>query len=237
MNFKFSLNQISLLNINYLFLFSFLIIVFLIHYIPCFNLVQYAEAQMNMNSFLARGIINIPLTHTPLLNDQQINNSKLVSDQLTNSNASMELDTNKNLPYLRGQWAFEVNKGEVKFFRVIFTIVQNDKIVNAFGLFNLTDTKYIQLNDKGTEIITGTVDLTSVGLKNETIFNIPATITITSLTQLRIALDQNIMQSYFTDPIIGATRLLTDASGNMIIGPRPSPSLPQSNSFYDPNIF
>jgi hypothetical protein len=190
-----------------------------------------------MNSFLARGIINIPLTHTPLLNDQQINNSKLVSDQLTNSNASMELDTNKNLPSLRGQWAFEVNKGEVKFFRVIFTIVQNDKIVNAFGLFNLTDTKYIQLNDKGTEIITGTVDLTSVGLKNETIFNIPATITITSLTQLRIALDQNIMQSYFTDPIIGATRLLTDASGNMIIGPRPSPNPSQSNSFYDPNIF
>jgi hypothetical protein len=214
-----------------------MIIVFLIHYIPCFNLVQYAEAQMNMNSFLARGIINIPLTHTPLLNDQQINNSKLVSDQLTNSNASMELDTNKNLPYLRGQWAFEVNKGEVKSFRVIFTIVQNDKIVNAFGLFNLTDTKYIQLNDKGTEIITGTVDLTSVGLKNETIFNIPATITVTSLTQLRIALDQNIMQSYFTDPIIGATRLLTDASGNMIIGPRPSPNPPQSNSFYDPNIF
>ena len=212
-------------------------IFFIIYSLSSFNLLQFADGQMNMDSFSAKGIINIPLSHTPLLNDQTMNNSKLVTDQLNNSNNLIESNTSKTLPSLRGQWVFEVNKGEVKLFRVIFTIVQNDKIVNAFAIFNLTDTKYIQLNDKGTEIITGNVDLTSLGLKNETIFNIPATISITSLTQLRIALDETITKHYFTDPIIGSTRLLTDANGNIIIGPRPQPNPQQSNSFYDSKKF
>lgn len=59
------------------------------------------------------------------------------------------------------------------------------------------------MNDKGTEIITGNIDLTSLGLKNATLFNIPAVITITGLTHLRISLDENIVKPYFTDPIIG----------------------------------
>ena len=111
-------------------------------------------------------------------------------------------------------------------------------MLNAFGIFNLKDTKYIQLNDKGTEIISGTVDLTSVGLKNETVSNIPATITITGLTQLRISLDKTITEQLLTDPIIGSTRFLADASGNMLIGPRPPPpNSTQNNSFYDTTIF
>jgi hypothetical protein len=202
-----------------------------------FNILQIVEGQMNMDSFTARGVINIPISQIPLLNDQHINDTRQISDLLINSNNIMESNTSNSLPIIQGQWAMAVNKGEIKFFRVLFTIIQNDKIVNAIGLYNLTDTKYVQLNDKGTEIITGNIDFTSVGLKNETIFNVPATISITSLTQLRIALDETIIKPYFTDPIIGVTRQLTDANGNIIVGPRPQPNTPQSNSLYESNIF
>lgn len=234
----------SLLKINYLYLDLVMVIVFIFYSSESFILIENANAQMNMDSFSARGIINIPITHTPLVNEKLSNNTQLVSDMLTNSNKVMELDSNENLPSFRGQWVMEVNKGEVEFFRVLFALIHNDKIINAFALFNLTDTKYVQLNDKGTEIITGTVDLTSKGLKNETIYDIPATITITGLTTLRILLDENIIQPFFTDPIIGSTRFLADASGNVIVQPAPpqrnpsSPSSPpsQGSSFLGSNF-
>ena len=99
--------------------------------------IQHVAAQVNMDSFSARGLINIPITNSPFLNDQNINNTKIVSDLLTNSNNLIESDSSKSLPSLQGQWAFEVNKGEVESFRVIFTIVQNDKIVNALDFLIL----------------------------------------------------------------------------------------------------
>jgi hypothetical protein len=199
-------------------------------------MIQSAAGQMNMDSFSAKGIIFSKLPSSPLLNNQNLNNTESITTFLNDSTTS---DTSgKSLPSLQGQWVFDVKKGEVDFFRAIFTLVQNNKIVNAFGISNLKDTKYIQLNDKGTEIISGTVDLTSVGLKNDTLSNIPATITITSLTKLRISLDTTITDQLLTDPIIGSTRFLADASGNILIGPRPPPpNSPQSNSLYDTTIF
>ena len=192
-----------------------------------------------MDSFSAKGIIFSKLTSSPLLNDQDLNKTESINTLLNNSMNSIQSNTNKALPVLTGQWTFEVQRGEPDFFRALFTLVQNNKVLNAFGIFNLKDTKYIQLNDKGTEIISGTVDLTSVGLKNETLSNIPATITITSLTQLRLSLDKTITGQLLTDPILGSTRFLADASGNILIGPRPppTPNSPQSNSLYDTNIF
>ena len=145
---------------------------------------------------------------------------------------SIQSNTNKTPLLLKGQWEFDVNKGEVSFFRVLFTLTQDNKLVNAFAIYNLSNTRYIQLNDKGTEIISGTVDMTSLGRNNETIKDIDAAITISGLTQLRISLDQNLVEKYFNDSIIGATRFLADGSGNIIIQPapptQPSPSVPSA---------
>jgi hypothetical protein len=238
----FSLKQNSLFDKNNFYLYSFMLIFFILCTFTSFEFVDPALAQMNLDTFSAKGIINIPISQTPLVNDETTNNTEVVSDTLTNSNKLRTSDTSNSLPFLRGQWAFEVHKGEVKFFRVLFTLIQNEKIVNAFAIFNLTNTKYIQLNDKGTEIISGTVDFTSVGLKNDTIFDIPATITITGLTQLRIMLDETNTKPFFTDPIIGETRYLVDGSGNIIIQPaptqrNPSAPIPQENSLYGSNYF
>jgi hypothetical protein len=201
-------------------------------------IIQSAAGQMNMDSFSAKGIIFTQLTSSPLLKDQDqdLNKTESINTLLNNSMNSIQSNTNNALPVLSGQWAFDVNKGEADSFRAIFTLVQNEKLVNAFAIFNLKDTRYIQINDKGTEIISGTVDLTSIGLKNETLTNIPATITISGLTTLRISLDENIVGKFFKDTINGATRFFADGSGNILIGPRPPPpNSPQSNSFYDSN--
>jgi hypothetical protein len=225
------------MNFNPLITYSNIFVLVFLSFLGSYTIIiQSAAGQMNMDSFSAKGIIFSKLTSSPLVNDQNLNQTESITTLL---NDSTQTDTSgKSLPSLQGQWAFDVKKGEVDLFRAIFTLVQNNKILNAFGIFNLKDTKYIQLNDKGTEIISGKLDLTSVGLKNETLSNIPATITITGLTQLRISLDETITEQLLTDPIIGSTRFLADASGNILIGPRPPPpNSPQSNSFYDPDIF
>ena len=252
----FSINKISVIDTNFLSLYSIISFLLLLHFVVSYDIIQTAEGQVNMDSFTARGIIFTQLSQSPLLNEQNITNNNNTQQQQQNlttllnntSSNSIQQDTGKSIPSLEGQWAMEVRKGELDFFRVMFALVQNQKMVNAFGIFNLKDTKYIQLNDKGTELISGTVDFTSVGLKNETIPNVEATITITGLTQIRIALDTTTTGKYFTDPIFGSTRFLADGSGNIIIQPRPAapPSqssppptvpLPQTNSFTDSKLF
>ena len=226
------------MNFNPLIIYSGIFVLVFLFSLESYTISHSAAGQMNIDSFSAKGIIFSKLTSSPLLNDQDLNKTESINTLLNKSMNSIQSNTNKDLPVLTGQWAFEVQRGEAGFFRALFTLVQNNKILNAFGIFNLKDTKYIQLNDKGTEIITGTVDLTSVGLKNETLLKIPATITITSFTQLRISLDNIITQQLLTDPIIGSTKFLADASGNILIGPRPPPpNSPQSNSFYDTTFF
>lgn len=226
------------MNFNPLIIYSGIFVLVFLFSLESYTISQSAAGQMNMDSFSAKGIIFSQLTSSPLLKDQDLNKTESINTLLNNSMNSIPSNTNNALPVISGQWAFEVQRGEADFFRAIFTLVQNNKIINAFGIFNLKDTKYIQLNDKGTEIISGTVDLTSVGLKNETLSNIPATITITGLTQLRISLDKTITEQLLTDPIIGSTRFLADEGGNILIGPRPPPpNAPKSNSFYDTNIF
>ena len=223
---------------------SFLSILF---FIGCFISINTADGQANMDTFTARGIIFTQLTQSPLVNDPNSNESESINNLLTKSINSTQLNANTSPPILQGQWAFEVNKGEVSFFRVLFTLSQNGKLVNAFALYNLSDTRYIQLNDKGTEIITGTVDLTSLGKNNESIKDIDTTITINTLTRLRISLDENMVGKFFNESINGATRFLADGSGNIIIQPappasqrsssNPSTPLPQGNSFYGSNSF
>ena len=206
---------------------GFFVLVF-IFFLGSYTISQSALGQMNMDTFSAKGIIFTQLTSSPLLSDQDLNETESINTLLNNSMNSIQSDTNKALPLLNGQWEFEVQRGEVSFFRVLFTLNQNEKIVNAFAIYNLSDTRYIQLNDKGTEIISGTVDLTALGRNNETIKDIAATITISGLTSLRISLDENIVGKFFKDTINGATRFFADGSGNILIQPAPAPPPPSS---------
>ncbi|HJT83732.1 MAG TPA: hypothetical protein VJ697_04550, partial [Nitrososphaeraceae archaeon] len=237
-------------NMDSLILFS-LSLLFL-YFVAIYDIIQTADGQMNlMDSFSAQGIIYTQPVQSPLLNNQNTTNNHTgqVPSQLNNNtNSSIQQDTSESAPYLQGQWAMQVRKGELKSFTVIFTLIQNEKNVNAFAITNLKNTKYIQLNNRGTAIISGTVDLASLGLKNETISNVEAIITIVGLNQLRITLDKTIAGKYFTQPLVGITGLLADGSGNILIKPRtsaptqpsppPSPApIPQSNTFYNSKIF
>ena len=225
---------------------GFFVLVF-IFFLGSYTISQSALGQMNMDTFSAKGIIFTQLTSSPLLSDQDLNETESINTLLNNSMNSIQSDTSKALPVLNGQWTFEVQRGEVSFFRVLFTLNQNEEIVNAFAIYNLSDTRYIQLNDKGTDIISGTVDLTSLGRNNETIKDIAATITISGLTSLRISLDENIVGKFFKDTINGATRFFADGSGNILIQPAPAPppsssapsappSSPLGNSLYRSNF-
>jgi hypothetical protein len=62
----------------------------------------------------------------------------------------------------------------------------------------------------------------SVGLKNATLSNVDAIITIRGLTQLRILLDNNIVGEYISNQLIGNTRIFADGSGNILLGPKPA---------------
>ena len=224
---------------------GFFVLVF-IFFLGSYTISQSALGQMNMDTFSAKGIIFTQLTSSPLLSDQDLNETESINTLLNNSMNSIQSDTSKALSVLNGQWVFEVQRGEVSFFRVLFTLNQNEKIVNAFAIYNLSDTRYIQLNDKGTDIISGTVDLTSLGRNNETIKDIDATITISGLTSLRISLDENIVGKFFKDTINGATKFFADGSGNILIQPAPAPppssvpsappSSPLGNSLYRSNF-
>jgi hypothetical protein len=202
-----------------------------------FNIIQSVEGQMNIDSFSAKGIIFSKLLHTPLLDNLDSNDSQSINSSLKNNSLNL-VQTNTNttsIPTIEGGWELTVQRGEVGLFRAIFTLSKDGKVLNAFALQNLKNNKFVQINDQGTEIIPGTVDFTSAGLKNKTLSGVDVTVTITGLTQLRISLDKNMTSQFLSDPIMGITKVFVDASGNILVGPRPpaptSPQTPQTNSF------
>jgi hypothetical protein len=198
------------------------------------NIIQNVFAQANLDSFTAKGFVFSRLTQSPLLATQELNTSQSTNTITNNSNTSnnslLESNSMQNLPFIEGGWELVVQKGEVKIFRVIFTLNQGNKVLNAFAIENLKSHRYVQLNDKGTEIISGTVDFISGGLRNETLTNIDATITITGLSRLRVNLDNNSTSQFLNAPLMGELRFLADANGNILIAPRPQspPPSPQS---------
>ena len=158
-------NYLSCININYL-LFSVCLSLYLVFFssIKGNDIIQNVKAQINMDSFSAKGIIFTRLAQSHLINVQELNNSQAANDVTNNSNTNTipPPTPNQNLPFLDRQWELLVLKGEVNSFHVIFSLVDNnDKIVNAFAIYNLESNRYVQLNDKGTEIISGTVDFSS----------------------------------------------------------------------------
>lgn len=167
----------------------------------------------------------------------EINN--LISDN--DVNRSNELPTSQPIDdviserfVLNGEWILIVNKGDPENFQVIFTLLRDGKIVNAFGIYNLKDTGYIQLNNEGTKIISGKVDFQSAGLRNETIKDVDATVSLIGLKMIKITLDKSKTFEYFKGkPLVGTTKLFLDGIGNMLLGPSPQqPGLVPQNSDY-----
>jgi hypothetical protein len=155
--------------------------------------------------------------------EQDNNVIKKNNNSLTSNNQPVQHQPS----ILKGQWDLLVKKGNPENFKVLLTLIQDGKISNVFGIFNLRDTEYIQLNEKGSKIITGKVDFKSAGLRNATVNNVDAVISIQGFTQLRIDLDDTKTSHLFTkDPIFGVTKILVDGSGNILIGPPPPPPQP-----------
>jgi hypothetical protein len=150
--------------------------------------------------------------------DQEDNNLTKNNNQVNSSNKQFE-----NQPYLlQGKWELQVTKGNPESFKALIGLVKAQKILNVFGILNLRDTQYIQLNNMGNEIISGKVDLKSAGLINQTIKDVDTSITFEGFTQIRIDLDDTKTYPFFTKAIIvGTTEILVDGSGNVIIGPTP----------------
>lgn len=205
-----------------------------LYFLASFNIIHSVEGQMNIDSFSAKGIIYSKLLHSPLLDNQESNDSRQSVNSLLNnsSHTSLQTNTTNDIPTIEGGWELVVQRGEVGLFQAIFTLSKDNEVLNAFALQNLKNNKFVQINDQGTEIIKGTIDFTSAGLKNETLSGVDATVTITGLTQLRISLDKNMTGQYLSDPLMGVTKVFVDASGNILVGPRPpAPTSPQTNSF------
>jgi hypothetical protein len=231
-------NLVYTMTINCFIIYSVLFVLTSLFFLGSFNIIQSVEGQMNIDSFSAKGIIFSKLLHSPLLDNQESNDSRQsMNSSLNNSLNSVQKNNTKDIPIVEGGWELTVQRGEVGLFRAIFTLSKDGKILNAFALQNLKNNKFVQINDQGTEIIAGTVDFTSVGLKNATLSDVDTTVTITGLTQFRISLDKNMTGQYLTDPIMGVTKIFVDASGNILVGPRPPPSpSPQPNSFSSSNL-
>jgi hypothetical protein len=220
------------------FIYFIVLILTSMYVLGSFNIIQSAEGQMNIDSFSAKGIIFSKLLHTPLLDNLDSNDSQSIINSSLKNNSLNLVQTNTtttNVPTIEGGWELTVQRGDVGLFRAIFTLSKDGKVLNAFALQNLKNNKFVQINDQGTEIIPGTVDFTSAGLKNKTLSGVDVTVTIRGLTQLRITLDKNMTGQFLSDPIMGITKVFVDASGNILVGPRPpaptSPQTPQTNSF------
>jgi hypothetical protein len=214
-----------LLSMIIIIIISFLLVLSFFSINATTTIVKPVFGQFMMDSFSAKGIIATQLPENFDFGKQNMTSGSSDSINKSISNMNSNSENNPNLPILKGEWVLEVKKGTPEVFRSIFAIVEDRKIVNAFAIYNLRDTPFIQLNDKGIEIIQGKVDFQSTGFKNETINNIDATITILGLSQIRITLDEISATKYFNDnPIVGQTKLLVDGSGNLLIGPAPPPS-------------
>ena len=221
----FSLDQANIINSEYLVIYSIIFFLFFLYFVSNYNNIQPAEGQINMDSFTAKGIIFSKTSQSPLFENQNRSINESPNSLLNNSLSSQSSSntTANNLLVIEGGWELVVKKGEVSLFQVIFTLSKDEKIVNAFAIENLKNNRYVQINDKGMEMISGTVDFLSAGLKNATLSNVDATITIRGLTQLRISLDDTMVGQYIKNPLIGVTRVFLDANGNLLLGPRPEP--------------
>ncbi|MDX1373256.1 MAG: hypothetical protein R3321_12335 [Nitrososphaeraceae archaeon] len=195
-----------------------------------------------MDTFSAEGNIFTQLSPNNPIQKEIIthheNKTQEISNfSLSNKNSSKIGNTlQDNSPtgsILNGKWAFEVKRGDPNFFRAIFGVTHNNKIMYAFDIYNLRDTPYIQLNAQGIDIVSGKVDLRVSGLINQTFSDIDAMITILGFSQIKIMINSNELLKYFNhDPVVGTPTLFLDQNGNPLIGNLPRPPLPPNQQQY-----
>ena len=228
-----------------------------------------------LDTFSARGIIFIPIpsddidtetvpsstsanlpsksVHTTTTENNNDNNNNTI---VPNTNATMEKEQNMSvIQTIKGNWILKINKGSPEVFNTL--LVSNDKngnTKNAYGIYNLRDVKFIQLDNRGNDIINGKVDFRSVGQVNKTITDIDATLIIERLQNIQIILNNDTISTnyFFNQPITGKIILMADAIGKILIDKRsktstvvPAPDSPSSNAAaphaikphsYSPNI-
>ena len=162
-----------------------------LYFLGSFHIIQSVEGQMNIDSFSAKGIIYSKLLHTPLLDNQDTNDSHSINSILNNSSQnSLQTNTTNDNPTIQGGWELIVQRGEVDVFQAIFTLSKGDKVLNAFALQNLKNNKFVQMNDQRSDNPWNS-RFYIAGLKNKTLSGVDVTVTLTGLTQLRISLDKN----------------------------------------------
>ena len=164
-------------------------------------------------------------------NNNSINNT---TNTNTNNIITKEEQNNNNMSKIKnikGQWTLKVNKGSPQIFNTLLVSYdQNGIPKNAYGIYNLRDVKFIQLDNQGNEIINGKVDLRSVGVVNKTITGIDATFIIERLQKMQIILNNgtsisnNYYHYFFNKPIIGKIILMADGIGNILVDKRPKAS-------------
>ena len=208
-----------------------------------------------LDSFSARGIIFIPIptsdngtgtesssTSTNL--DLKAANTTTTENNnpiVPNTNATIEKEQNISAIHtIKGNWILKINKGSPEVFNTLLVSSDKDGIAkNAYGIYNLRDVKFIQLDNRGNDIINGKVDFRSVGQINKTITDIDATLIIERLQNIQIILNNDtISTNYFFDqPITGKIILMADAIGNVLVDKRsktsaavPSPNSPSPNA-------
>jgi hypothetical protein len=209
-----------------------------------------------LDSFSARGIIFIPIPSDDIdtetvpsstsanLPSKSVHTTTTENNNNTivpNINTTKEREQNISvIQTIKGNWILKINKGSPEVFNTL--LVSSDKNgipKNAYGIYNLRDVKFIQLDNRGNDIINGKVDFRSVGQVNKTITDIDATLIFERLQNIQIILNNDTISTnyFFNQPITGKIILMADAIGNVLVDKRPktsaavpSPNSPSSNA-------
>jgi hypothetical protein len=208
------INFILISSKTFTFLFAFTFLLFFFSF--GFHIIIIPASYANLDTFSAKGTIFLPIA------DSNIQLPSLSStSNITSANTISTIDT------IKGQWNIKVNKGVPQAFDMILVSYNKNNIPqNAYGIFNLRDVNFIQLNNQGSEIINGKVDVRSVGQTNETITGIDATLIIERLQNIQIILesDTELSNNYyyhiFNKPVIGKTVLMADGIDKLLVDKR-----------------
>ena len=174
---------------------------------------------------------------TSINNNNNIDNTNIITpttNPTTNTNSTITKEQNaiSIIKSIKGKWNLKINKGSPTVFDMLLVSYdQNGVPKNAYGIYNLRDNKFIQLDNRGNEIINGKVDLRSVGEVNKTITDIDATLIIERLQNIQLIVNnENAMSipNFFNKPLIGKIILMADGIGKILVDKRPKASLSSS---------
>ena len=196
--------------------------------------IKFIHGQMMLDTFVAQGTIGSKISYDKQPENQISPKTESITNIFKdrffkNNNTNTYLDDKlSKIGTLQGSWNLAVINGDVDSFITIFSLANKEgKIVNAFAINNFTNTNYIQINEKATEIINGKASLASLGLINSTQNNLDVIIILAGL-KITIILDEINSNKYFNgEPINGFTSALIDGTGRYLIGQPSVTTIPQ----------